>query len=75
VEITGIGCPFFNRCPIAIDGTCDTKVPPVREPSPDHFISCHRTMEEISGIEEAPQQILHGFEKAEPEGDKAARPH
>ena len=23
VEITDTGCPFYNRCPIALDGTCD----------------------------------------------------
>lgn len=75
VEITAKGCPFYNRCPIAIEGTCNTQTPPTQEPAPDHFIACHRTMEEIMEIEKAPQQILHGFEKAEPEGDKAARPH
>jgi len=73
VEITAIGCPFFNRCPIAIDGTCDTQTPPVREPSPEHFISCHCTMDEIAGVEETPQQILHGFEKAGPEGGSAIK--
>jgi len=75
VEITDTGCPFFNRCPIAIDGTCDMDAPPVREPHPDHFIACHRTIEEIAEIEQNPQQVLHGFEKAEPDGDKAAKAH
>jgi hypothetical protein len=32
-------------------------------------------MEEITEIEQNPQQILHGFEKADPGGVKAARPH
>ena len=75
VEITDVGCPFFNRCPVAIDGTCDTELAPTREPSPGHFIACHRTMDEILEAEQAPQQILHGFEKAEPDGDKAAKAH
>jgi peptide/nickel transport system ATP-binding protein len=75
VEITDVGCPFFNRCPIAIDGTCDVEIAPTREPSPEHFIACHRSMDEILEAEQAPQQILHGFEKAAPEGDKAAKPH
>jgi peptide/nickel transport system ATP-binding protein len=75
VEITDTGCPFFNRCPIAIDGVCDVDIAPVREPTKDHFIACHRTMEEISEAEAAPQQILHGFEKVDPEGDKAAKAH
>ncbi|MBV1895649.1 MAG: ABC transporter ATP-binding protein [Rhodobacteraceae bacterium] len=63
VEITATGCPFYNRCPIAIDGTCDTTTPPIHEPMPEHFISCHCTMDEISAVEAAPQQVLHGFEK------------
>ncbi len=75
VEITESGCPFYNRCPMAIDGTCDVDLAPIREPSPGHQIACHRTLEEIGEVEDAPQQILHGFEKAEPEGDKAARAH
>jgi len=75
VEITDTGCPFFNRCPLAIDGVCDVDIAPVREPTKDHFIACHRTLEEIAEVEGKPQQILHGFEKAEPDGDKAAKPH
>jgi peptide/nickel transport system ATP-binding protein len=75
VEITDTGCPFFNRCPIAIDGVCDVDIAPVREPTKDHFIACHRTLDEIAEVEDKPQQILHGFEKAEPDGDKAAKPH
>ncbi|MHA1600146.1 MAG: ABC transporter ATP-binding protein [Alphaproteobacteria bacterium] len=75
VEITDTGCPFYNRCPIAIDGTCDVEIAPILEPSPGHFIACHRSMEEIAEVEATPQQVLHGFEKAAPEGDKAAKPH
>ena len=26
VEITAKGCPFYNRCPLAIEGTCQTVV-------------------------------------------------
>lgn len=75
VEITDTGCPFYNRCPIAIEGTCNVEVAPTQEPHPDHFISCHRSMDEIEAAENAPQQVLHGFEKVDPNGDKAAKPH
>jgi peptide/nickel transport system ATP-binding protein len=75
VEITETGCPFYNRCPIAIDGTCDLETAPIREPTPEHYIACHRTMKEITEIEQNPQQVLHGFEKAAPDGDKAAKAH
>lgn len=73
VEITDTGCPFFNRCPMAMDGTCDTKVPPTQELKLGHFISCHCSMDQILEAEDHAQQILHGFEKAAPDGDKAAK--
>ena len=63
VEITEVGCPFFNRCPLGIEGTCDVEDPPIRQESPDHQIACHLTLD---GIEEAslrPQEILHGFDR------------
>ncbi len=71
VEITDRGCPFYNRCPIVIDGVCDVDVPRTMEPHKDHFITCHRSMEDIQAAEAAPQQVLHGFEKAAPEDKKA----
>jgi len=63
VEITDVGCPFYNRCPIAISGTCERVTAPTYELASGHFISCHHTAEEIEAIEQAPQQVLHGFEK------------
>ena len=63
VEITRVGCPFFNRCPMGIDGTCDKQTPPVRELKGGHQIACHRTVEELSEAEVEAQKILHGFEK------------
>jgi len=75
VEITDTGCPFYNRCPIAIDGTCNLETAPTQEPHPGHFISCHRSMEEISEAENAPQQVLHGFEKADPDNGKVVNSH
>ncbi len=35
------GCPFAPRCDYAVDGTCDTKAPPLREVSPHHRAACH----------------------------------
>jgi peptide/nickel transport system ATP-binding protein len=62
VEITAVGCPFYNRCPVAIEGTCNRDDAPIHEPQPKHFIACHRSMEELIENETAPQQVLHGFE-------------
>ena len=63
VEITRRGCPFYNRCPMAIEGTCDLETPPVRELKDGHEISCHQTIEALEEAEREAQQILHGYEK------------
>jgi len=31
VTLTAVGCPFFDRCPLAIKDTCDREIPPVRQ--------------------------------------------
>ena len=41
VQITQIGCPFYDRCPIAIEGTCDKEIPPIRHFDESHQIECH----------------------------------
>lgn len=39
------GCPFFNRCPLALPGTCEKQRPP-KIPLPDnHCIYCHQEIE------------------------------
>ncbi len=63
VEITARGCPFYNRCPLAIDGTCDVKTAPIRELKDGHEIHCHRTIEELEQTEKETQMILHGYEQ------------
>ncbi len=75
VEITAIGCPFYNRCPMAIDGTCDVEIPPVREPNKGHFIACHRNLDELTEAEQQTQQVLHGFEKPGAKDDDLAARH
>jgi peptide/nickel transport system ATP-binding protein len=34
-------CPFLSRCPVAIDGTCDT-LPPPRQEQAGQIVVCHR---------------------------------
>jgi peptide/nickel transport system ATP-binding protein len=63
VEITKRGCPFYNRCPIAIEGTCDLELAPIIELENGHQISCHIPLEKLLETEHEAQQILHGFEK------------
>ncbi|MCP4009781.1 MAG: ATP-binding cassette domain-containing protein, partial [Proteobacteria bacterium] len=70
VEITAIGCPFYNRCPMAIDGVCDVEVAPEREDTPGHIVACHLTIDELNDAAQEAQKILHGFEKAGGEAEE-----
>lgn len=45
VELSARGCPFFRRCPIAIDGTCDVRFPPALDRGDGHLIACHNDLE------------------------------
>ena len=48
VQLTEIGCPFFDRCPLAIEGTCDRETAPIRDLGDGHLIECHRSKEEFA---------------------------
>jgi len=63
VEITATGCPFYNRCPMGIEDTCDKQVPPDLRLKEGHVIACHLTIEQLEEAEAHTQEILHGFEK------------
>jgi peptide/nickel transport system ATP-binding protein len=63
VEITRTGCPFYNRCPMAIEGTCEKDTPPLIKLKDGHEIACHMTLEQLHEAERDTQKILHGFEK------------
>ena len=47
VEITTVGCPFYNRCPLAIKDLCNVKTPPVHQREAGHQIACHHSLEEV----------------------------
>ena len=47
VKLTDVGCPFFDRCPLAIEGTCDRETPPIRDLGGGHTVECHRSREEF----------------------------
>ena len=47
VKLTEIGCPFFDRCPLAVEGTCDRETPPIRRLGDGHAIECHRSEREF----------------------------
>ena len=50
VRITLTGCPFFERCPVAIDEVCNRIDPPTRALSGDHVVACHRELSELDAI-------------------------
>ena len=66
VEITNIGCAFYNRCPLAIEGLCNTELPPLREPKSGHQILCHRDVETSWARTSSSTKRLNGI--AEPIG-------
>ena len=47
VKLVEVGCPFFDRCPISIEGTCDRETPPIRTLGRGHAIECHRSEAEF----------------------------
>jgi len=47
VQLTEIGCPFFDRCPLAIEETCNRETAPIRDLGDGHLIECHRSEEEF----------------------------
>jgi peptide/nickel transport system ATP-binding protein len=47
VEFMDKGCPFYSRCYLAIDGTCDQEKPPIRKSGNYHYIHCHREIDEL----------------------------
>lgn len=50
VRITRTGCPFFERCPAAIDEVCNRIDPPSRASSVDHIVACHRELSELDAM-------------------------
>ena len=50
VEMTEVGCPFFNRCPLAIESVCDRQTPPLRRIVGGHKVACHREVDELEVV-------------------------
>ena len=49
LDLIETGCPFFHRCPVAIEGTCDRGTPPIRNPGEGHAVACHRNIGRPTG--------------------------
>ncbi|MBX2885724.1 MAG: ABC transporter ATP-binding protein [Granulosicoccus sp.] len=50
VEITAVGCPFYNRCPVAIEGTCETETAPRQTLDNGHEIACHQPVSSLGVV-------------------------
>jgi len=58
VEMDAVGCPFYNRCPMGIEGTCNQEIPPILELNDGHQISCHLTLDQLNEVEADTRRIL-----------------
>jgi peptide/nickel transport system ATP-binding protein len=58
VEMTKVGCPFYNRCPMAIEDTCQTINPPILKLNDGHEISCHLTLDQLNEVEADTRRTL-----------------
>ena len=47
IKLTEKGCAFFDRCPLAIEDTCNMEIPPISNFGDGHIIECHRSEEEF----------------------------
>ncbi len=47
IDLDTPGCPFADRCPVVIGGTCQTRKPPIRELAAGHRIACHHEEPEL----------------------------
>ena len=45
------GCVFHTRCPRRIDGLCNVEEPELHEVEPDHFLRCHRSLDELRELQ------------------------
>lgn len=47
VDLMAPGCPFYARCAVAIEGTCNSTVPPDRVVDAGHVILCHQPVDAL----------------------------
>jgi peptide/nickel transport system ATP-binding protein len=45
------GCAFHTRCPHKLGAICEVETPPWRDDGDEHYIRCHRTLEELAEIQ------------------------
>ncbi|MGB0847468.1 MAG: ABC transporter ATP-binding protein [Thiolinea sp.] len=60
VELNTKGCPFYNRCPNGIEGTCNEQVAPIIKLKDGHEIACHLSLDKLNEIEAETRMALDG---------------
>ena len=48
LKLIETGCSFFDRCPVAIEGTCDREIPPIRNLGDGHAVGCHQDVDKTA---------------------------
>lgn len=70
--ISDAGCPFADRCPLAIEGVCNVEAPPLRRYPGGHVIACHVAPEDIVPEDFAPDIKPVPERQSRPEPQAAA---
>ncbi|NUA28466.1 ABC transporter ATP-binding protein [Cupriavidus basilensis] len=52
------GCPFFDRCPVRIQGVCDAQTPPRRQIGGEVEVLCHHTGEALLALASAASEAV-----------------
>jgi len=47
------GCRFHTRCPRKLGPICEVEPPPWRDDGGEHWVRCHRTLDDLRGLQRA----------------------
>jgi peptide/nickel transport system ATP-binding protein len=50
------GCVFHTRCPRKLGEICEVEEPPLAEVEPEHFLRCHRTLDDLRELQRTPPE-------------------
>ena len=49
VDSSKVGCPFFNRCAVAVNDVCNRRDVPLRQMAQGHTVACHLELDALRG--------------------------
>ena len=47
VDSSKVGCPFFNRCAVAVNDVCNRRDVPLRQMAQSHTVACHLELDAL----------------------------